>query len=134
MSQIRSSCPCIEEDQDRLNALQSSIHDCETAPALCGTRPGSAAFSGRVTRRHWKASRAIEGEKTIALFVTQLDVRLNQMKTWKAQIEGGTTDVFDVGNGSSPTAQFAVDVRRLHVKIDEPTLGNYSGLPVPRVP
>ena len=49
------------------------------------------------------------------------DVHPNQVTAWKAQLEGGASDAF--GPGSPATAAPAVDVKSLHAKIGELTLG-----------
>src|SRR5665647_3134116 len=46
----------------------------------------------------------------------------DQVTAWKAQLEGGASDVF--GAGSPATAAPAVDVKSLHAKIGELTLEN----------
>jgi transposase-like protein len=68
---------------------------------------------------------AIKGDRTLAQLAEQFDVHPNQITSWKAQLEGGASDVFgpDGGNGvSQPT----VDVKALHAKIGELTLENDS--------
>ena len=52
------------------------------------------------------------------------DVHPKQGTAWKAQLEGGASDVF--GTGSPATAVPAVDVKSLHAKIGELTLENDS--------
>ena len=79
-------------------------------------RNHSPAFKAKV------AIAAIKGERTIAQIAEQFDVHPNQVTTWKAQLEGGAADVFDGGSGSAPPAP-AVDVKQLHAKIGELTLG-----------
>jgi transposase-like protein len=66
---------------------------------------------------------AIKGDRTIAEIAGQFDVHPNQVTAWKAQLEGGASNVFDHGSGSSPAAP-AVDVKALHAKIGELTLEN----------
>jgi hypothetical protein len=51
-------------------------------------------------------------------------VHLNQITSWKAQLESGAADVFAPGGGSA--AQPAIDVKSLHAKIGELTLENDS--------
>jgi transposase-like protein len=65
---------------------------------------------------------AVKGDRTIAQLAEQFDVHPNQVTAWKAQLEGGASDVF--GAGSSATAAPAVDVKSLHAKIGELTLEN----------
>jgi transposase-like protein len=64
---------------------------------------------------------AIKGDRTLAELAEQFDVHPNQITSWKAQLEGGATDVFGLGNGA---AQPVVDVKSLHAKIGELTLEN----------
>ena len=65
---------------------------------------------------------AVKGDRTIAQLAEQFDVHPNQVTAWKAQLEGGASDVF--GAGSPATAALAVDVKSLHAKIGELTLEN----------
>jgi transposase len=80
-------------------------------------RTHSACFKAKV------ALAAIKGERTIAQLADQFDVHPNQITTWKAQLEGGATDVFVGGSGGSQAAA-PVDVKALHAKIGELTLEN----------
>lgn len=71
---------------------------------------------------------AIRSERTISEIAKQFDVHPNQVTTWKAQLEGGSADVFDTGAAEATHAP-AVDVKSLHAKIGELTLENdYSDL------
>ena len=79
-------------------------------------RNHSGAFKAKV------ALAAIKGERTIAEIAAQFDVHPNQVTTWKAQLEGGAADVFEVGGVAS--AAPSVDVKQLHAKIGELTLEN----------
>ena len=65
---------------------------------------------------------AIKGDRTLAQLAEHFDVHPNQITTWKAQLEGGASDVF----GSASTAQSTpvVDVKSLHAKIGKLTLEN----------
>jgi hypothetical protein len=63
----------------------------------------------------------MNGDRTIAL-AEQFDVHPNQVTSWKAQLEGGTADVFGPGS-SGGAAEPAVDVKSLHAKIGELTAG-----------
>ncbi len=65
---------------------------------------------------------AVKGDRTIAQLAEQFDVHPNQVTAWKAQLEGGASDVFVAG--SPATAAPAVDVKSLHAKIGELTLEN----------
>ena len=80
-------------------------------------RNHSAAFKAKV------AIAANKGERTISQIAEQFDVHPNQVVAWKAQIEGGATEVFD-GGGTTPAA-LAVDVRQLSAKIGGWTLESY---------
>jgi transposase len=66
---------------------------------------------------------AVKGDRTLAQLAEQFDVHPNQITSWKAQLEGGAADVFDLGGGNG-AAQPAVDVKSLHAKIGELTLEN----------
>jgi transposase-like protein len=80
-------------------------------------RTHSASFKAKV------ALAAIKGDRTIAQLAEQFDVHPNQITTWKAQLEGGATDVFVAGGGAAQAAP-PVDVKALHAKIGELTLEN----------
>ena len=85
-------------------------------------------MSRRPRRNHAPAFKAklalaaIKGDRTLAELAEQFDVHPNQVTAWKAQLEGGASDVF--GAGSPATAAPAVDVKSLHAKIGELTLEN----------
>jgi transposase-like protein len=57
---------------------------------------------------------AVKGDRTLAQLAEHFDVHPNQVTVWKAQLEGGASDVF--GPGSAATAAPAVDVKSLHAK------------------
>jgi transposase-like protein len=86
-------------------------------------------MSRRPRRNHTPAFKskvalaAIRGDRTVAQLAEQFDVHPNQVTSWKAQLEGGAADVFDLGSGNG-AAQPAVDVKSLHAKIGELTLEN----------
>ena len=65
---------------------------------------------------------AIRGDRTLAQLSEYFDVHVNQIATWKAQLEGGAANVF--GPGGDAAAPAAVDVKSLHAKIGELTLEN----------
>jgi transposase-like protein len=69
-----------------------------------------------------KVALAVKGDRTIAQLAGHFDVHPNQITAWKAQLEGGASDVFGPG-GSAATAP-AIDVKSLHAKIGELTLEN----------
>jgi len=79
-------------------------------------RNHSPAFKAKV------ALAAVKGDRTLAQLAEQFDVHPNQVTAWKAQLEGGASDVF--GAGSAATAAPVVDVKSLHAKIGELTLEN----------
>jgi len=79
-------------------------------------RNHSPAFKAKV------ALAAVKGDRTIAQLAEHFDVHPNQVTAWKAQLEGGASDVF--GAGSLATAAPAVDVKSLHAKIGALTLEN----------
>ena len=41
---------------------------------------------------------AVKGDRTIAQLAEQFDVHPNQVTAWKAQLEGGASDVFGAGS------------------------------------
>ena len=85
-------------------------------------------MSRRPRRNHTPAFKAkvalaaIKGDRTLAQLAEHFDVHPNQITTWKAQLEGGASDVF--GSGSTASSTPAVDVKSLHAKIGELTLEN----------
>ena len=80
-------------------------------------RNHSPAFKAKV------ALAAIKGDRTLAQLSEQYDVHVNQITTWKGQLEGGAADVFGPGGSSAPAAP-TIDVKSLHAKIGELTLEN----------
>jgi transposase len=86
-------------------------------------------MSRRPRRNHTPAFKAkvalaaVKGDRTIAQLAEQFDVHPNQITAWKAQLEGGASEVF--GSGSVTAAVPAVDVKSLHAKIGELTLENF---------
>jgi transposase len=80
-------------------------------------RNHSPAFKAKV------ALAAIKGDRTLAQIAAQYDVHVNQITTWKAQLEGGAADVFGAGGNATP-AKPSIDVKSLHAKIGELTLEN----------
>jgi transposase-like protein len=91
-------------------------------------RESGAIMSRRPRRNHTPAFKAkvalaaVKGDRTLAQLAEQFDVHPNQITSWKAQLEGGATDVFGPGDGSA--AAPAIDVKSLHAKIGELTLEN----------
>lgn len=85
-------------------------------------------MSRRARRNHTPAFKAkvalaaVKGDRTLAL-AEQFDVHPNQITSWKAQLEGGASDVFGPGSGSR-LAEPTIDVKSLHAKIGELTLEN----------
>ena len=67
---------------------------------------------------------AVKGDRTIAQLAEQFDIHPNQITAWKAQLEGGASEVF--GSGNMALAAPAIDVKSLHAKIGELTLENDS--------
>ena len=78
-------------------------------------RTHSPVFKAKV------ALAALKGEKTLADLAQQFDVHPNQITAWKAQLVGGTAEVFGASGGATAPA---VDVKTLHAKIGELTLEN----------
>ena len=62
-----------------------------------------------------------QGEMTLAQLSKHVDVRPNQITTWKAQLQAGAADLFGPGGGNG-AGQPAIDVKSLHAKIEELTL------------
>ena len=85
-------------------------------------------MSRRPRRNHTPAFKAkvalaaVKGDRTIVQLAEHFDVHPNQITAWKAQLEGGASEVF--GSGSMVPAAPAVDVKLLHAKIGELTLEN----------
>jgi transposase len=70
-------------------------------------RNHTPAFKAKV------ALAAIKGDRTLAQLAEHFDVHPNQITTWKAQLEGGASDVF--ASGTAPNAP-VIDVKSLHAK------------------
>ena len=76
-------------------------------------------MSRRPRRNHTPAFKAkvalaaVKGDRTLAQLAEHFDVHPNQITTWKAQLEGGASDVFE--SGTAPNAPF-IDVKSLHAK------------------
>src|SRR5258705_7562312 len=66
-------------------------------------RNHTPAFKAKV------AIAAIKGDRTLAQLSEFFDVHVNQITTWKAQLEGGAADVFGPGGGTATTLP-AIDV------------------------
>jgi transposase len=87
-------------------------------------------MSRRPRRNHTPAFKAkvalaaVKGDRTVAQLAEHFDVHPNQITAWKAQLEGGASEVF--GSGSLAPAAPTVDVKSLHAKIGELTLENDS--------
>jgi transposase len=79
-------------------------------------RNHTPAFNAKVARA------AVKGDRTIAQLAEHFDVHPNQITAWKAQLEGGASEVFGSRN-MVPSAP-AIDVKSLHAKIGELTLEN----------
>ena len=92
-------------------------------------RESGETMNRRPRRNHTPAFKAkvalaaIKGDRTLAQLAEQFDVHPNQITSWKAQLEGGATDVFGPGGGTG-SAQVDFDVKSLHAKIGELTLEN----------
>jgi transposase len=87
-------------------------------------------MSRRPRRNHTPAFKAkvalaaVKGDRTVAQLAEHFEVHPNRITAWKAQLEGGASEVF--GSGSTAPAAPAVDVKSLHAKIGELTLENDS--------
>jgi transposase len=80
-------------------------------------RNHTPAFKAKV------ALAAVKGDRTLSQLAEQFDVHPNQITSWKAQLEGGASDVFGPVGGNA-RALPAIDVKSLHAKIGELTLEN----------
>jgi transposase len=79
-------------------------------------RNHTPAFKAKV------ALAAIKGDRTLGQLAEHFDVHPNQITTWKAQLDGRASDIFESGSTAASTP--AVDVKSLHAKIGELTLEN----------
>jgi transposase len=66
---------------------------------------------------------AIKGEKTLTELAQEFDVHANQITQWKSQLQEGAVGVFG-GEAKADPAKEAVDLKTLHAKIGQLTLGN----------
>ena len=80
-------------------------------------RNHSPAFKAKV------ALAAIKGEKTLAELAQLYDVHPNQITAWRAHLLEGAAGVFGSGSAAKEASP-AVDVKTLHAKPGELTLGN----------
>jgi transposase len=77
-------------------------------------------MSRRPRRNHTPAFKTkvalatVKGNRTLVQLAEHFDVHPNQIMVWKAQLEGGASEVF--GSGSTAPAAPAVDVKSLHAK------------------
>jgi len=85
-------------------------------------------MSRRTRRNHTPAFKAkvalaaLKGDRTLAQLAEQFDVHPIRSVVESAT-RGGAADVFGPGGGGNGAAQPAVDVKSLHAKIGELTLG-----------
>ena len=68
-------------------------------------RNHSPAFKAKV------ALAAVKGDRTIAQLAEHFDVHPNQVTAWKAQLEGGASDVFGAGSPDDGRARGRCEVR-----------------------
>ena len=64
-------------------------------------RNHTPAFKAKV------ALAAVKGDRTIAQLAEHFDIHPNQITAWKAQLEGGASDVFGAGSTSLARSEFA---------------------------
>jgi transposase len=81
-------------------------------------RKHSGAFKAKV------AMAAVKGDRTLSELAKTFDVHPNQITQWKDDLLAGAASLFEKGNGGTPEAAAAVDVKALHAKIGELTLEN----------
>jgi hypothetical protein len=74
------------------------------------------------------AMAAIKCDRTLAQLSEFFDVHVNQITTWKAQLEDGAADFFGPGSGTATTL-LAIDVKSLYAKVGELTLEERSPRP-----
>src|SRR3981081_135875 len=85
-------------------------------------------MSRRPRRNHTPAFKAkvalaaVKGDRTVAQLAEHFDVHPNQITAWKAQLEGGASEVF--GSGGMGAAAAAVGGKVLDAQIGELTLEN----------
>ena len=68
-------------------------------------RNHSPAFKAKV------ALSAVKGDRTLAQLAEHFDVHPNQVTAWKAQLEGGASDVFGAGSPATGRARGRCEVR-----------------------
>ena len=91
-----------------------------------GTRRNHlAAFKAKV------AIAAIKGDRTLAQIAEQFDVHPNQVTIWKAQLEGGASEVFGDSGGSAPAVPA---IRRTSDADFSPSANDRAIEPGPRIP
>src|SRR5215204_7089939 len=99
-------------------------HGVDVMKTGSGSLPWSARQMPRTRPRQSRRRLRLPPLRAIErwLSLEQFDVHPNQITSWKAQLEEGSTDVFapSGGHGAAP----AVDVKSLHAKIGELTLEN----------
>ena len=66
---------------------------------------------------------ALRGEQMLGELAQQYDVHPNQIKQWRDQLLAGANDIFGRDKKSS-TDEAQIDVKTLHAKIGELTLGH----------
>ena len=92
-------------------------------------RESGETMTRRARRNHTPAFKAkvalaaVKGDRTLSQLAEQFDVHPNQITSWKAQLEGGASDVFGPGGGNAGALP-AIDVKSLRAKIGELTLEN----------
>ncbi len=78
-------------------------------------RNHAAEFKAKV------AIASIKGDKTLSELTEQFDVHPNQISEWKQQLQASAIDVF---GGNSKAKAAAPNLKILHAKIGQLTLGN----------
>jgi len=119
--------PPVDQSRSRKSAQDDNWNFCLTTGMVLPANQ-ELSMSRRPRRNHTAAFKAkvalaaIKGDRTLAQLAKQFDVHANQIAAWKAQLEGGASDVF--GAGTSGATAPTVDVKSLHAKIGELTLEN----------
>ncbi len=93
-------------------------------------------MSRRPRRNHTPAFKAkvalaaIKGGRTLAQLAEHFDVHPNQVTAWKAQLEGGASDVFGAGRTCRRREVIARQDRGTEDRLSAPRVGEQSRMPL----